>query len=112
MTTVQVDAAPCRADSLPPDAVCYWRSGIFDQQSLPAGLTREHRLKDGTWGLVTLLSGRVGFTWDDAEGGAVELTAPATMVVPPTVPHHVEIRGPFALQVEFFREPQAAVPAF
>ena len=93
-----------RANMLPADAVCYWQSGELDQNSLPAGLTREHRLKEGTWGLLTLLSGSIGFNWDDADGGPVELSAPARMVIPPTVPHHVDARGPFTLQIEFYRQ--------
>lgn len=97
--------ASSRANDLPVDAVGYWRSGQLDQHSLPAGLTREHRLKEGTWGVVTLLSGTIGFNWDDAEGGAVELSAPGRMVIPPTVPHHVDIRGPFTLEIEFLRQP-------
>ncbi len=47
--------------------------------------------------MLTLLSGTIGFNWDDAEGGESELVAPASIVIPPTVPHHVEMRGPFTL---------------
>ena len=94
-----------RASELPVGATCYWRSGLLDERSLPAGLQREHRLKEGTWGVLTLLSGSTGFTWDDDEGGTVELSAPARMIIPPTVPHHVDVRGPFTLEIEFHREP-------
>lgn len=106
MTMVQGGSkASSQANDLPVGAICYWRSGLFDQHSLPAGLTREHRLKEGTWGVLTLLTGAIRFNWGDSEGGAVELSAPAKMVIPPTVPHHVNVRGPFTLEIEFFRQP-------
>ncbi len=54
-----------RASELPVGATCYWRSGLLDERSLPAGLQREHRLKEGTWAVLTLLSGSTDFTWDD-----------------------------------------------
>lgn len=106
MTTVQRGSeVSIRAKELPVDSTRYWQSGEFDQRSLPAGLTREHRLKEGTWGLLTLLSGTIGFNWDDSEGGRVKLTAPARIVIPPTVPHHVNVGGPFTLEIEFYRQP-------
>jgi tellurite resistance-related uncharacterized protein len=105
MTMVQHGSdALNRPNDLPVDAVCYWQSGELDQHSLPAGLTREHWLKEGTWGLLTLLSGSIGFNWDDADGGTVELSAPARMVIPPTIRHHVDKRGSFTLQIEFYRQ--------
>lgn len=94
-----------RASDLPVGAICYWRSGLLDQHNLPAGLMREHRLKEGTWGVLNLRSGAIEFAWDDERGGKVELSAPARMVVPPAVPHHVDVRGPFTLEIEFHREP-------
>jgi tellurite resistance-related uncharacterized protein len=97
--------ASVRAKELPVDSIRYWQSGQFDQRSLPAGLTREHRLKEGTWGLLTLMSGTIDFSWDDSQGGTVLLSAPARMVIPPTVPHHVAGSGPFTLEIEFYRQP-------
>jgi len=94
-----------RADRLPADATCYRRIGPFDQDSLPAGLLREHQLKEDVWGLLTMVDGIIGFTWDDAEGGTIQLAAPDSMVIPPAVLHHVEMRGPFTLTIEFHRQP-------
>ena len=94
-----------RAYELPAGVACYWQSGRLDRESLPNGLTREHRLKEGTWGVLTLRTGSIEFIWDDPEGGTVALSAPATMVIPPTVPHHVVIGGPFTLDIEFHRRP-------
>ncbi len=94
-----------RPDTLPADAAGYRHLGPFDQDSLPAGLLREHRLKEDVWGVLTMLDGVIGFCWDDAEGGGVELAAPASLIIPPTIAHHLEVRGPFALAIEFHRRP-------
>jgi tellurite resistance-related uncharacterized protein len=91
--------------ALPSDAACYRQIGPFNQDSLPAGLLAEHRLKEGVWGVLTVLDGAIGFSWDDADGGKVEIAAPASIVIPPTVPHHIDIRGPFILRIGFHRQP-------
>jgi tellurite resistance-related uncharacterized protein len=89
---------------LPLGGVAYRTIGPFDAKTLPAGLRAEHRLKEGTWGILTLTEGALRFVWDDEQGGADDLVAPARFVVPPQVPHHVEGEATFALQISFYRE--------
>ena len=89
--------------ALPPGTEPYRTIGPFDARSLPQGLRREHQLKDGTWGLLVLSAGSLRFVWDDAAGGADDLAAPASLVVPPQVLHHVEGDGPFDLTIAFHR---------
>jgi tellurite resistance-related uncharacterized protein len=88
---------------LPARTAAYRTIGPFDAQTLPAGLRAEHRLKEGTWGLLELTEGTLRFLWDDEQGGADDLAAPATLIVPPQVLHHVESEGPFALTIAFHR---------
>lgn len=45
----------------------YRKLGPFDTTSLPAGLLREHRTKQGTWARLSVQSGEIGFIWDDRE---------------------------------------------
>jgi tellurite resistance-related uncharacterized protein len=89
--------------ALPLGAVAYRAIGPFDAGSLPAGLRAEHRLKEGTWGVLELTDGALRFVWDDEQGGADDLVAPVTTIVPPQVPHHVEGEGPFELTIAFHR---------
>lgn len=79
----------------------YRTIGPFDDGSLPAGLRAEHRLKAGTWALLTVTAGAIRFVWDDEQGGATDLAAPASLIVPELVPHHVESDGPFSLTIAF-----------
>jgi tellurite resistance-related uncharacterized protein len=89
--------------ALPPGSEPYRTIGPFDAQSLPQGLRKEHRLKQGAWGLLVLTAGSLRFAWDDEAGGAEDLAAPASLVVPPQVLHHVEGEGPFELTITFYR---------
>ena len=91
-----------RPTSLPAELSCYRRIGPFDETSLPKGLLREHRLKEGAWAVVTVLAGSIDFAWDDRQGGIGALSAPDSVVVPPAIPHHIDISGPFSLQIEFY----------
>ena len=45
-----------------PSAVLpYKRTSVFDEDTLPAGLRREHRTKPGVWGVIRVLDGRVRY---------------------------------------------------
>ena len=88
---------------LPLGSVAYRTIGPFGAESLPAGLRAEHRLKEGTWGVLDLSEGSLRFVWDDEEGGEDRLVAPVRFVVPPQVLHHVEGDGPFELTIAFHR---------
>jgi hypothetical protein len=37
----------------------YKRTPVFDENTLPTGLRREHRTKHGVWGVIRVLDGRV-----------------------------------------------------
>lgn len=81
----------------------YKRTAIWDQDSLPDAIRREHRTKAGTWGLLRLLDGaaRLVFTEDGREV-SVEPGKPG--VIPPQVTHFVRLDGPARMLVEFYRE--------
>ena len=89
---------------LPAAARPYSTIGPFDAASLPKGLRAEHSLKPGTWGLLELTQGALRFVWNDEQGGADEIIAPAQFIVPPETLHHVEGAGPFDLTITFYRE--------
>lgn len=91
-----------RPSRLPEGVEAYRTIGPFDASGLPAGLRRTHDLKEGTWGRLALEQGALAFVWEDAEGGRTELVAPAELVVPPQVPHHVE-GDEFRLTITFHR---------
>jgi tellurite resistance-related uncharacterized protein len=46
-------------DDLPAGLVAYRRSPEFNQDTLPAGLQREHRTKAGAWALIHVIEGQL-----------------------------------------------------
>ena len=86
-------------DAIPAGYALVRTIGPFDGQTLPKGLLGEHRLKPDRWGLLRLTAGVVTFVWDDGSGRVDHLSAPAELMVPPQVPHHLELAGDFQLEI-------------
>lgn len=86
---------------LPPGFVAYKRTPVFDQDTLPAGLLRQHRTKPGVWALIHVLEGRLRYRTLDPI--SEELLCPGTPgVVQPEQPHEVAPLGPVRMFVEFY----------
>lgn len=77
------------------------RIGPFDADTLPRGLLGEHRLKPDRWGQVVVRKGRVRLVWEDASQPAQDLVAPVQVMIPPQVPHHLELLGDVELAIAF-----------
>ena len=77
---------------------------VFDQDTLPAALRREHRTKAGTWGIIRVLKGGLRLRFPD---GRDELLGPDKVgLIRPEETHWVEPVGATRMQVEFYdREP-------
>jgi cupin 2 domain-containing protein len=89
--------------SLPRDAAVYRTIGPFGGDTLPKGLLREHRLKEGTWGRLRVLSGKIRFVWDDDRTDHAPMVVDEeTVIIPPTIPHHLELlTTEFVLEIDF-----------
>ncbi|MBA3538056.1 MAG: DUF1971 domain-containing protein [Deltaproteobacteria bacterium] len=98
------DAPPSPAwRSLPMIAqpVPYKRTAIFDQDTLPAALRKDHRTKAGVWGVIRVLDGSlVLHLTDPEEAVVVDRQHPA--VLRPEQLHHVEVQSPMRMQIEFY----------
>lgn len=80
--------------------VPYATSPVFDEHSLPDALRKEHRTKEGTWGLLRVLEGEVELVFlDPPRDRRVTPDDPAP--IPPQAPHYVKLLGPMQMQVEF-----------
>jgi tellurite resistance-related uncharacterized protein len=90
------------APDLPAGLVAYRRTPVFDQDTIPAGLCREHRTASGVWGLITVLEGRLRFRTLHPVSETV-LTPDTPTAVAPQQPHEVAPDGPVRFYVEFYR---------
>ena len=78
-------------------------SPIFDETNFPEALRREHSTKDGTWGLLRVLKGKVRLIFLDTREELL-VTAETPAAIPPQTPHYVRLSGPMKLRVEFYRQ--------
>ena len=88
-------------ESLPAGLTAYKRTPIFDQDSLPAGLRREHRTKAGVWALIHVVEGSLLYRILDPPGEQI-LTVGTPGIVSPEQPHEVTPLGAMRMFVEFY----------
>jgi tellurite resistance-related uncharacterized protein len=99
---------PARA--LPDGAEHYRSTAVFTEATVPAGLLADHSTKDGVWGSISVLSGKLRYLVSDPLRETLSILlephSPAG-VIEPTILHRVEPVGSVAFQVDFFRVPDS-----
>lgn len=84
----------------------YRTTAIFDENTLPAALKGEHRLKAGAWGIIRVLEGRLRYIIIESDTESILMPNKPGLVQPEQL-HRVEPFGPVRLQIEFYdREPE------
>lgn len=94
---------PCRMPKLPPGLVEYKRTAEFDDRTVPAGLTKMHRLKADVWGELVVSAGHVLYVLEDQDDAVVVLREGLSGVIAPGAPHHVEPKPGARFYVRFLR---------
>ena len=82
----------------------YRSTPVFDETTLPAALRREHRTKDGVWGVIRVLEGELRLFLVDGPGAGGDgtiLTPGRPGLIRPQQTHHVEPLGRMRMQVDF-----------
>lgn len=90
-----------------PSSTPYKSTPVFDETTLPAALRREHRTKDGVWGVIRVLEGELRLV---VAGSETILTPDRPGLILPQQPHHVEPLGKMRMQVDFY-DRMPGVPA-
>lgn len=92
---------------LPADCAPYRRTPDFTQDTIPAGLLREHRTARGVWGLIHVVEGKLLYRVSGLGGlGGFEREICAgdpPGVIEPEQLHEVAPRGKVRFYVEFYR---------
>lgn len=89
--------------SIPEDCVAYKRTPEFNTATVPAGLLRAHKTKQGTWGRIVVLDGELRYHIDEPESEILTLNSGIPGVVEPEMLHRVEPLGEVRFYVEFLR---------
>lgn len=103
MTTPRLDLDDLLGADLPSGVVFVRSTDLFTQVSVPKGLLGDHRVAGNTWGRLVVESGALSFCLTD--GKCARIGAGDTVLIPPDVPHRVELSGPVEFRVEFHAEP-------
>ena len=82
----------------------YRSTPIFEQNSLPMALRREHRTKAGTWGVIRILEGEVKLHIVDPPE-VRQLSPDRPGIVEPEQTHWVEPLGVMRMRVDFYDGP-------
>jgi tellurite resistance-related uncharacterized protein len=84
----------------------YKSTPVFDENTLPAGLRREHRTKAGVWGIIRVLEGQLRYrVLDPISETILDRDNPGFVL--PDQPHLVEPLGGMQMQVKFYdRDPR------
>lgn len=94
-----------------PDGVEHVRTtDTFDNDTVPAGLLRAHRVADGVWGRLVVHSGTVVFVFDDDPEHPISVAAGESVAIPPARQHHLELDEAATFAVEFHRLPRTPTP--
>ena len=89
---------------LPDNVIPYRTIGPFTQDTLPAGLLKEHNTKAGVWGQLEVESGSVRYLITEPGQEATEVLSPNRGgVIVPQQKHHLELMGPVSLKITFLR---------
>ncbi len=89
--------------ALPAAAREYKRSAIFTEDTVPAGLLKDHTTKEGTWALIVVEAGQLEYTIESPFCTFL-LTPQLQGVIAPTVPHRVKLLGPVRFYVAFLSQ--------
>ena len=98
-----LDCVRCDRLELPDGLTSYRCTPEFDADSVPGGLTREHRTKAGVWGRLHVLEGRLRYVVLNGPMREFDLRGGDVAVIAPEMPHYVTPLGPVRFYVEFLR---------
>lgn len=100
-----IDCPLCEMPVLPAEVQAYKRTGTFDEDSVPAGLLKDHRTRAGVWGRIVIETGTLEYSFGEPRRSFV-LSPERPGIVIPEVPHQVTLREPVRFHVEFLRAPE------
>ncbi len=88
---------------LPDKISVYKKTDMFDQDSVPKGLLENHSTKEGVWGKINVIEGKLLYRIQSDPIEEVELSNEIFGVVEPQVLHSVTPIGTVKFFVEFLK---------
>ena len=89
--------------SMPESVAPYARTPEFTEQTIPEKLQRAHDTKQGVWGKIVVLEGRLRYRILEPEVREYELSPERPGIIEPQISHEVAPLGKLRFYVEFHR---------
>jgi len=89
--------------ALPENIAAYKKTSEFSESSVPKGLLNDHNTKEGVWGKIVILEGKLEYIIQEPEHESIVLDTEKYGVVEPTIKHHIKPLGQVRFYVEFYR---------
>jgi tellurite resistance-related uncharacterized protein len=87
--------------SLPQHVRKYKSTPVFDENTLPQGLLKDHATKKDVWGVIRVQTGNLEYKIQNETTQV--LTADTPGIIEPTIKHHVKPLGSVSFYVEFYK---------
>ena len=101
-----LDCPLCDRAELPAYLEVARTTDTWDENTMPAGLRRAHRVAARTWGRLVVEEGELRFRAATEPVIDVTLAAGAQQAIPPGVEHEVEPRAAVRFHIEFLIRPR------
>jgi tellurite resistance-related uncharacterized protein len=88
---------------LPENVQAYKKTNVFDENSVPQGLLKDHNTKPNVWGRINVIEGKLLYIIQSNPVEEVELSPDRFGVVEPEVRHFVKPLGHVKFYVEFLK---------
>jgi len=90
---VTLDCLRCDRAELPQGLLVVCSSPEWDEQTMPVGLLRSHRIENGMWGRLSVSQGELQYTARREPALDVVLGSGAVQAIPPEVKHDIRPLG-------------------
>jgi len=88
---------------LPEDVRPYFKSSLFNFETVPKKLLSDHNLKDGVWGLLCVEKGEVKYFLAQENAPLAVLGPNDQQVIETTVLHYIEPSKEAEFYIEFYK---------
>ncbi|MBC2852158.1 DUF1971 domain-containing protein [Cetobacterium sp. 8H] len=89
-------------NSFPPELKKKNETPIMNEKTIFADILKAHKLPEGKFGLLRVLSGKVNFIWEEDPEIIYTVDSEHPLVIVPEKLHRVILNGPMELRVEFY----------
>ena len=88
---------------IPETVKAYKKTPVFNEETVPKGLLKDHRTQKDVWGKINILEGELVYTIHSDPPETATLTPDHPGVVEPEMLHYIKPNGKVSFYVEFYK---------